>query len=162
MRVLTASNEGEIDAAFANIAQLPSVALMIGTDPLFYSRQDQFVGLAAQYSIPTIYFHRGFGLAGGLISYGASFTDAYRQAGVYAGRILNGAKPSELAGAAANQVRAGDQPQDREDARPHRSANAARPRRRGDRMMRRREFITLLGGAAAAWPLARAPSRRSC
>ena len=96
LRVLTASNEGEIDAAFANIAQLPSVALMIGTDPLFYSRQDQFVGLAARYCIPTIYFHRGFGLAGGLISYGASFTDAYRQAGIYAGRILNGAKPSEL------------------------------------------------------------------
>ena len=96
LRVLTASNEGEIDAAFANIAQLPSVALMIGTDPLFYSRQDQFVGLAARYSIPTIYFHRGFGLAGGLISYGASFTDAYRQAGIYAGRILKGAKPSEL------------------------------------------------------------------
>jgi putative tryptophan/tyrosine transport system substrate-binding protein len=96
LRVLTASNEGEIDAAFANIAQLPSVALTIGTDPLFYSRQDQLVGLAARYSIPTIYFHRGFGLAGGLISYGASFTDAYRQAGIYAGRILKGAKPSEL------------------------------------------------------------------
>jgi len=96
LRVLTASNEGEIDAAFANIAQQPNVALTIGTDPLFYSRQDQLVELAARYSIPTIYFHRGFGLAGGLISYGADFADAYRQAGIYAGRILKGAKPTDL------------------------------------------------------------------
>jgi putative ABC transport system substrate-binding protein len=96
LRVLTASNEGEIDAVFANIARLPSVALTIGTDPLFYSRQDQLVGLAARYSIPTIYFHRGFGLAGGLISYGSTFTDEYRIAGRYAGRILAGERPNDL------------------------------------------------------------------
>jgi putative ABC transport system substrate-binding protein len=96
LRVLKASNESEIDAEFANIAQQPGAALTVGTDTYFFSRQNQLVGLAARYAIPTIYFHRAFGLAGGLITYGATFTDELRTAGRYAGRILAGAKPADL------------------------------------------------------------------
>jgi ABC-type uncharacterized transport system substrate-binding protein len=96
LRVLTASNEGEIDAAFANIAQQPGAALTIATDTFFYSRRDQLVGLAARYAIPTIYFHREFALAGGLITYGSTFTEEFRTAGRYAGRILAGEKPNDL------------------------------------------------------------------
>jgi ABC-type uncharacterized transport system substrate-binding protein len=96
LRVWTASNEGEIDAAFAGLAQQPRSALTIGTDTFFFSRRNQLVGLAARHAIPTIYFHRGFGLAGGLISYGATFVEEFRMAGRYAGRILAGEKPSDL------------------------------------------------------------------
>jgi putative ABC transport system substrate-binding protein len=96
LRVLNASNESEIDATFANIAQQPGAALTIGTDTFFFSRQNQLVGLAARYAIPTIYFHRGFGLVGGLITYGSTFTDEWRMVGQYAGRILAGAKPADL------------------------------------------------------------------
>jgi putative ABC transport system substrate-binding protein len=96
LRVLTASNEDEIDAAFATLAQQAGAALTIGTDTFFYSRGDKLVGLAARHAIPTVYFHRSFGLAGGLISYGASFTDELRMAGRYAGRILAGEKPNNL------------------------------------------------------------------
>jgi len=96
LRVLTASNEGEIDAAFATLAQQAGAALTIGTDTFFYSRPDQLVGLAARHAIPTIYFHRLFVLAGGLITYGATFTDELRTAGRYVGRILAGEKPNNL------------------------------------------------------------------
>jgi putative tryptophan/tyrosine transport system substrate-binding protein len=96
LRVLTASNEGEIDAAFATLAQQAGAALTIGTDTLFYSRAYQLAGLAARHAIPTIYFHRSFGLAGGLITYGSTFTDELRTAGRYAGRILAGEQPNSL------------------------------------------------------------------
>jgi putative tryptophan/tyrosine transport system substrate-binding protein len=96
LRILTASNEGEIDAAFADLAQQPRSALTIGTDTFFFSRRDQLVGLAARHAIPTIYFHRGFGLAGGLISYGATFIEEFRMSGRYAGRTLAGEKPNDL------------------------------------------------------------------
>src|SRR5262249_22740594 len=96
LRVLTASNEGEIDAAFVALTQQAGAALTIGTDTFFYSRPDQLIGLAARHAIPTIYFHRSFGLAGGLITYGATFTDELRTAGRYAGRILAGEKTDKL------------------------------------------------------------------
>ena len=69
---------------------------MIGADAFFFSRRDQLIGLATRYSIPTIYPWREAVAAGGLASYGASVTDAYRLAGIYAGRILNGDKPADL------------------------------------------------------------------
>jgi putative ABC transport system substrate-binding protein len=96
LRVLTAGDEGDIDAAFANIAQQTGAALTIGTDTFFFSRRDQLVGLAARFAIPTIYFHRTFGVAGGLITYGSTFTEEFRVAGRYAGRILAGEKPNDL------------------------------------------------------------------
>ena len=96
LRVLTASNEGEIDAAYASIAQQPGAAVMIATDPYFFVRRDQLVGLAARYALPSVYVHRAFAAAGGLISYGATITEENRIAGQYTGRILAGEKAGDL------------------------------------------------------------------
>lgn len=94
--VLNASTEGEIDAAFAALAPHHVGALLVTGDPFFVSRRNKIVALAARYAVPTIYVQREFVAAGGLIGYGTSLTDAYRQAGVYAGRILKGTKPADL------------------------------------------------------------------
>jgi putative ABC transport system substrate-binding protein len=96
LRIVNAGTEGEIDAAFGALVQLQAAALVVGTDPLFVSRRDQLVTLAAAHAVPTIYELREFTAAGGLISYGASLTAVYRQVGNYAGRILKGAKPADL------------------------------------------------------------------
>jgi putative ABC transport system substrate-binding protein len=96
LRVLTASTESEIDAAFAGIAQQPGGAVMIAPDPYFFVRRDQLAGSAARYGLPAVYFHRGFAAAGGLISYGATVTEENRIAGQYTGRILAGEKPGNL------------------------------------------------------------------
>jgi putative ABC transport system substrate-binding protein len=94
--VLSATSESDINAAFATVAQQRAAALLVSGDTLFTSRLNQLVALATQHSIPTIYFAREFAVAGGLMSYGASLPDSYRQVGVYVGRILNGAKPADL------------------------------------------------------------------
>jgi putative ABC transport system substrate-binding protein len=94
--VVTAGNVSDIDAAFETIAARHVDALMVSDDPFLISRRSQLILLAAHYALPTIYFTRDFVADGGLISYGASLADAYRQAGVYTGRILNGANPADL------------------------------------------------------------------
>ncbi len=90
------ANEHEFDAAFTTIVQAGAGGLVVIGSPLFTSKNQALVALSARHAIPTIYDLRDYVAVGGLISYSASFTDAYRQAGVYAGRILKGAKPSEL------------------------------------------------------------------
>jgi putative ABC transport system substrate-binding protein len=96
MHVLNASTGSEINTAFTTIAQQRSDALLVAGDPFFLSRVSQFVTLAARHAVPTIYAQREYVAGGGLISYGTSVTDAYRQVGVYVGRILRGAKPTDL------------------------------------------------------------------
>ena len=93
---VTASTETEIDAVFATLSNQRVSALLVNTDPYFLARRDQFVSLAARYSLPTVYPWREAVAAGGLTSYGASLADGYRQVGSYAGRILKGAKPVDL------------------------------------------------------------------
>lgn len=94
--LLKASSESEIDAAFATILQNGARALLVGADPFFRGQREHIAALSVRYAIPAIYEFRDFVEAGGLISYGTSLTEAYRQEGVYAGRILKGEKPSEL------------------------------------------------------------------
>jgi putative tryptophan/tyrosine transport system substrate-binding protein len=96
IHIVNASNESDFGPAFAAIAELHAGALIIGGDPFFFSRSDRLVALAARRAIPAIYELREFAVAGGLISYGVDLRDGYRQAGTYAGRILKGAKPSDL------------------------------------------------------------------
>ena len=94
--VVNAGSEREIDAGFASFVQQRVNAIVIGADSLFLSRRDQVVGLAARHALPAIYNLREYVDNGGLITYGASITDAFRLAGGYAGRILKGEKPPDL------------------------------------------------------------------
>jgi putative ABC transport system substrate-binding protein len=94
--VLRASNERDIDDAFATLVQLRADALVIGFDTFFSSRIEQLGALTVRHTVPAIYQFREFAAAGGLMSYGSSVTDAYRLAGLYAGRILKGEKPADL------------------------------------------------------------------
>jgi putative ABC transport system substrate-binding protein len=93
---VTASSETEIEAVFATLREQRMSALLVNTDPFFLARRDQFVSLAARYSVPTVYPWREAAAAGGLISFGANLADGYRQVGLYAGRILKGEKPADL------------------------------------------------------------------
>jgi ABC-type uncharacterized transport system substrate-binding protein len=96
IQIVNASDEGEIEKAFATLKGLHADALIVGADPYFFARNEQLVALAARYMVPAIFEFREFAMAGGLMSYGASITDGYRQAGVYAGQILKGAKAADL------------------------------------------------------------------
>jgi putative tryptophan/tyrosine transport system substrate-binding protein len=94
--ILKAAAEGEIDAAFTSLVQLHAGALLVSADPLFNSRREQLLALASRHIVPALYPWRELAAAGGLISYGASITGLVQQAGIYAGRILKGAKPADL------------------------------------------------------------------
>jgi ABC-type uncharacterized transport system substrate-binding protein len=94
--VLNASNDRDLDTAFMALVQERAGALLVQSDPFFNSRPDKIVTLAARHAIPTMYQWRDFPAAGGLMSYGTVLADAYRQVGIYAGKILKGSKPGDL------------------------------------------------------------------
>ena len=96
IQILKARTDREIDAAFVSLVQVRTGALLVGGDALFNNRIEQIVALAARHTIPTMYTFREFVVAGGLISYGSSLIETYRQVGLYTGRILKGEKPADL------------------------------------------------------------------
>ncbi len=96
LHVLRASNAQEIEAAFRAMVEQKVDALFVNIDPLLFAQREQIAGLAAHHRIPTIHPFRDYAVAGGLMSYGASFASAWRQAGIYAGKIIKGAKPADL------------------------------------------------------------------
>jgi putative ABC transport system substrate-binding protein len=96
LQILKAASESEIDAAFADLVERGTDALIVVPEAFFASRRDQLVALTARHRVPAIYGLREFSTAGGLISYGASFAASFRQVGICAGKILKGAKPADL------------------------------------------------------------------
>ncbi|MGA7254129.1 MAG: ABC transporter substrate-binding protein, partial [Pseudolabrys sp.] len=96
LHVWKADSEAEIDAAFASLVEQHADALIVSANPFFDTRRDQLLALAARHAVPAIYQWREFSAEGGLMSYGNSLTESYRQVGTYAGRILRGEKPADL------------------------------------------------------------------
>jgi putative ABC transport system substrate-binding protein len=96
VNIFYASNDAELDTAFAALSDQNAVALLSGADPFFDTRKDRIIGFTAQRQLPAIYHFREWALAGGLMSYGVSLTDTYRHFGDYAARIVQGAKPADL------------------------------------------------------------------
>jgi putative ABC transport system substrate-binding protein len=96
IQILNASTSREINAVFATFAQERPDAIFVATEPFFLTRRVQLAALAARYGIPATYSTRDFAEVGGLMSYGTNISDAWRQIGVYAGRILKGTKPEDL------------------------------------------------------------------
>ena len=96
LTIAPVSSEGELDGAFTSIVGRGAKALLVGTGPLLTSNRERVVALAARHAIPAIYALREFVEVGGLMSYGASIVEAYRQAGIYAGRVLKGERPADL------------------------------------------------------------------
>jgi putative tryptophan/tyrosine transport system substrate-binding protein len=96
IQIVNAGNDRDLEAAFATFVQQRAAALLVSADPFFDTRRDRIVALAAQSKLPAIYQFRDFAIAGGLMRYGISITDGYRQVGIYTGQVLKGAKPADL------------------------------------------------------------------
>src|SRR5215467_14518346 len=126
VQILKASTDREIDAAFASLVQARTGALLVGGDPFFNNRIERLIELAARHAIPTMYLFREFVVAGGLISYGTSLREIYRQAGLYTGRILKGEKPADLPVQQTTKNRVNDQSQDRQGTRFGSASETAR------------------------------------
>ena len=151
---VNARDPKEIERDITAFARYPHGGLIVTGSALAAAHRHPITRLAAQHKMPAIYNQRMFVEAGGLISYGPNFLDQFRRAASYVDRILKGEKPADLPVQSATKYDLVINLKTAKSARHRRAALVARPRRRGDRMMRRREFITLLGGAgAAAWPL---------
>jgi len=159
--ILNAATDAELDSAFASLLPQGIGALLITTSPFFEGSRDRLVALAERYRMPVFYPWREYVTVGGLISYGTSFTESYRQAGLYVGRILKGESPADLPVVQATKFEL------LVNLKTAKTLGLTVPntlscrRRRGDRVttsIKRREFISRLGGAAAmtslSWPLA--------
>src|SRR5262249_11239680 len=96
VRIFNASNESDIDTAFATLVHQRADALLIGNDVFLTNRREQIVALAARHAVPTIYTFRSFAEIGGLMSYSTNLVEVYRQVGLYVGRVLKGEKPADL------------------------------------------------------------------
>ena len=94
--ILDVQNDADLDAAFTSLQSRGVDALLVTTNPFYEGRRDHIVALAKRHSVPALYPWREYSVVGGLISYGTSFTESYRQAGFYVGRILKGEKPADL------------------------------------------------------------------
>jgi putative tryptophan/tyrosine transport system substrate-binding protein len=119
--VRTASSDRDFEEAFASIVTEGAAALLITSDPFFFQSSNRLIALAARYRVPTIFWTSENVAAGGLMSYGASISDAFRLVGIYAGRILKGAN-CRVADHAADQVRIVYPPQDCQGARHYSAA----------------------------------------
>jgi ABC-type uncharacterized transport system substrate-binding protein len=123
----------EIERGIAALARSANGGLIVTASPLAAVQRDLIIALAARHKLPAVYYERSYTAAGGLISYGPDFVDQYRRAASYVDRVLKGEKPADLP-VQSDQVRARDQPQDRQGARPRSAGHAAGPRRTGDRV----------------------------
>ena len=134
--VLNVRNKQDFPAAFDAFVRERARALFVATDPMLLSQRDPLVQFAAQQRVPAIYFVREFVVVGGLVSYGASIREMYRQAGVYAGRDPERGQAGRAAGPAAHDRRADRQSQDREGTQHQPAADSASSSQRADRMSR--------------------------
>ena len=133
--VVEATTAEELDIAFASAAAQHADAISVFGDALTVNNAPRVTALAAKHRLPAIYLFRLFATNGGLISYGPDIADLFIRAGGYVDKILKGTKPSDLPVELPTKVRAGDQHEDRQCARPHRASHAARAGRRGDRIV---------------------------
>jgi hypothetical protein len=134
LQIFNARTSREIDAAFAVFGRERPDAVFVGQDGFFNSRRLQLANMAARHAVPMASASRDIAEVGGLMSYGSNITDAFRQIGVYAGRILKGAKPADLPVVQSTKFELVINNPDRQDARAYRPGQTARCRRRGDRV----------------------------
>ena len=154
LRPIGAREASDIERGVAAFARGPNGGLIVTVGGISITYRDLISTLAARHQLPAVYPFRYFVTSGGLMSYGPDLNDQYRRAAGYVDRILKGEKPADLPVQAPTKYELVINLKTAKALGLDVPPTAARPRRRGDRMMRRREFITLLGGAAAAWPLA--------